>query len=314
MADMVVDATAKAATAPIHTNRRGSGAADALGAAGLHPREKRPRRHHFFEVEDLPWVPRVLRNLITDVLREGIVLRTDAYGAVAPVLASVIHEQRATCVIDLCSGAGGPWTKLKAQLDEQDAAVELVMTDKYPNVAALECARDRIGDGRTRYETESVDAVRVPARLRGVRTLFTGFHHFRPRQARDVLRDARDQRASICVFEFTERRWLTVLLTIPLAPLLTLAYVPRLRPLSLPRLVLTYLVPLGPLSVMWDGVVSNLRTYRATELEAMAAELTTEDYGWTVGTIPPAAGKAPVTYLIGSPRSSLGPHGPAVAA
>jgi hypothetical protein len=308
---MVVDTHAESATSSTQAVRKFPTADGSAQGPGRLARLGLRRRHHLFEIEDLPWVPRVLRDLITDVLREGIVLDGDAYGGVVPVLAGVIREQRATRVIDLCSGAGGPWTRLKAELGGEDAAIELVLTDKYPNLAAFRSVAERICDGATHYEHSVVDATRVPARLRGVRTLFTSFHHFRPHQAQALLRDARDQRAAICVFEFTERRWASILMTIPLAPVLTWLTVPRLRPTSITRLVLTYLIPIAPLSVMWDGVVSNLRTYREPELRAMVAELAADDYTWKVGQLPPTGERrAPVTYVVGQPHRDLEPRGP----
>ena len=59
--------------------------------------------------------------------------------------------------------------------DPAHAAVELVLTDLYPNATAA--ARvEALGDPRIRYEREPVDATRVGER-RGVRTLVGSFHH-----------------------------------------------------------------------------------------------------------------------------------------
>jgi hypothetical protein len=65
------------------------------------------------------------------------------------------------------------------------------------------------------------------------------------------------------------------------------------------QLVFTYLVPVLPPMLMWDGVVSVLRTYRVADLEAMTADLSSPDYRWEIGTIPAMGNRWP--YLIGTP-------------
>jgi hypothetical protein len=258
------------------------------------------KRRHLFEFEDLPWLPAGLRNMVTDVLREGVVLRRDVYRSVVPMLTKVIREQNAFRVVDLCSGSSGPWTRLKARLAEENPDLDLVFTDKYPNKPAFRAAIERIGDGRTGFEAEPVDATRVPSRLTGIRTLFTSFHHLRPPVARQVLRDAFEQRVTIAVFEFTARRWRPILRTALLAPILVWAYAPRIRPLTLPRLIFTYLIPIVPIVVTWDGVVSNLRTYSTDELADLVAGLSSPDYRWEIGELTDPHGP-PVTYVIGQP-------------
>lgn len=260
------------------------------------------KRLHLFEFEDLAWMPKAMRNVVTDVLREAVVLRGDVYRAVAPTLAAVVRQQRASRVIDLCSGAGGPWPLLKHRLADEQADVELVFTDRYPNNAAFHHVVARIGDGSTGFEPDPVDATDVPARLTGVRTLFTSFHHLHPTTARHVLRDAFEQRTSICVFEFTERHWRPALFSVVAGPLLAWAYVPRIRPVTIGRLVFTYLLPVTPIVVAWDGMVSNLRTYSQEELSEMVETLSAPDYMWQIGCLPgPGRHRPPVTYLIGQP-------------
>jgi hypothetical protein len=77
---------------------------------------------------------------------------------------------------------------------------------------------------------------------------------------------------------------------------------PTIRPLKLSWLFFTYLVPLVPLLVLWDGVVSCLRIYSPRELRDLVDALPDNDYEWDIGTIP-LGGPAHATYLVGRPRS-----------
>ena len=170
------------------------------------------------------------------------------------------------------------------------------LTDLYPNRPGMQRVQDESG-GRISFRPEPVDAGSVPADLPGVRTLFTALHHFRPDEARAVLADAVRQRQPVAAFEFTERSLRGLLLSAA-SPLLVWGSTPRIRPARPARLLWTYVVPLVPLTVLVDAVVSCLRTYSPLELRELVAEF--ETYTWETGTV---RGHSPfaVTYLLGYP-------------
>ena len=161
------------------------------------------------------------------------------------------------------------------------------------------------GDSSVRgYEFKSlgpVDATEVPNELQGFRTMFTSFHHFSPEQAGAVLQNAVDAGEGIGVFEVTRRAPSTILLTLAWGLLLFLC-TPWIRPFRWSRLFWTYLVPIIPLVLLFDGVVSCLRSYRPIELREIVGRLIANDYQWEVGE---TSGELPVTYLIGRPRGPI---------
>ena len=160
----------------------------------------------------------------------------------------------------------------------------------------------RSGDA-IRFYAGSVDATRVPVTLPGVRTLFSGFHHFAPKAARAVLEDAVRTRQPIAVFEASHRS-VAALFAITFSPLFVLLVTPAIRPFRISRLFWTYLVPLIPLLVLFDGVISSLRIYTPTELLELTAGLGGDDYQWEAGE-DRGAGPLPTTYLIGYPTQCL---------
>ena len=150
------------------------------------------------------------------------------------------------------------------------------------------------------YWPQSVNGACVPAELRGVRTLFASFHHFAPATAREVLKDAFDQRSPICVFEATSRTPGAIALSL-LLPLLVLVITPSIRPASWFQIFFTYLVPVLPLLVFWDGLVSQLRTYSKEELLELTSDLYSPDYAWECGVVQAAGIPFKTAYLIGRP-------------
>jgi hypothetical protein len=142
----------------------------------------------------------------------------------------------------------------------------------------------------------------VPDDLAGVRTIFTSFHHFSPGEAASLLRDAVAAGQPIGIFEVARRSPSAVALMFPWA-LLALLYTPMVRPFRWSRLLWTYLLPVIPLVLLFDGIVSCLRSYRPEELLEIARESGQSEYGWQAGELSGAPGVR-ITYMTGAP---LGP-------
>ena len=253
-------------------------------------------RLHLIELHDQPWCPSPVRDGVTDQLRfTSSLLR--AYKPIAGRLADALERSESRHLVDLCAGGGGPWTYL---LDEIAHAVDdVVLTDYYPNRPAFERAVEASG-GRIRFEADSVDATDVPENLEGFRTVFTAFHHFRPEQARSIVQSAVEDGVGIGIFELTERSLSSLALVGLGAPLVAAALTPFVPPFRLSRLLLTYALPLIPLSLVFDGVVSCLRTYSPADLEAIVGTLDAPGYEWEIG-VERGFHPMPVTYLIGHP-------------
>lgn len=254
-------------------------------------------RFNFSEIHEQPWFPKTLRDDVTDAL-QCILSVGNVYQPVASRLGRALHATGTVRLVDLCSGAGGPWTWLRLTLDHQNKGhLEIRLTDKYPNISAFERA-EVTSRGQISYCTESIDAARIPARLDGFRTMFTSFHHFPPNEAAAIIQNAVDNRQGIGVFEAPTRRPLTILLTF-LVPFLALLMAPFIRPFRLSRLVWTYLFPVIPFVLWFDGLLSCLRAYSPAELSALISGLEMNNYKWEVGE--ETGWLAPVTYMLGYP-------------
>lgn len=254
------------------------------------------KRRHLFEWSDLPGWPDSLRHLLTGYLQTFHAL----VQPFTPVIESIARAMQAVGtdrIVDLCSGAGGPWVLLGPQIARVlGHPVHVLLTDKFPVAREHRAVSD---EAHVRYHPEPVDAMAVPETLTGARTLIDGFHHFPPDSARAILQDAVDHGAPIVVLETLQRtpRYLSGAMWIPLV---VWALTPRIRPVSLQRLALTYVVPLAPALITWDVAVSTMRCYTPDELLAMTETLEGPRYVWEAGSYRYRA--TPVTYLIGYPE------------
>lgn len=259
------------------------------------------RRIQFFEIEDQYWLPSSIRNGITDFLQFAVD-HGDLYKGFAIRLSEALNRSGETQIIDLCSGAGGPMKSLLKHIPEfKRGRIKVHLTDYYPNLPALSELAHTAPTSFT-YSKESVSALDVPPSLKGFRTLFSSFHHFNKQDATRIVQDAMAKQCGIAIAESTQRHVL-LLAYMALTPLLVLLTSPFQKPFRWSRLFWTYVIPVVPLAVAFDGFVSCLRTYSPEELMEIVRNVTgSESYEWQAGVERFGALPIGVTYLIGYPR------------
>ena len=170
----------------------------------------------------------------------------------------------------------------------------------------------RRSSGRRRHFASRSSASRsmrdtCPRASPGLRTIFNGFHHFRPEDATAVLRNAAEARPA-------DRDLRDLPADTPLhdhsaAPHTDLRHA---------RHAVDAAVSMGPApvdiprsaraaDVLWDGFVSQLRAYTTTELEALGAEADARA-SWRAGQVPMGTTPGTLTYLLGYPAESRVPE------
>jgi hypothetical protein len=254
------------------------------------------------ELHEQAWLPGILRDYMTDAL-QFVMGVGGVYRPAMRLLIGAVDSAGARRLVDLCSGGGGPWPWLyKSVTNGRGGDFHIVLTDKYPNLPAFEKARAD-SNGAIDFWPGPVEASHMPENLTGFRTMFTSFHHFTPEQASNILRGAVEQRQGIGVFDLPRRSLLTILMVfvVPLAALLT---APFMQPFRWTRLFWTYVIPVVPFMLWYDGILSCLRAYTPSEMKQLSAEIGAEDYTWEAG----ETGRlVPVTYLLGYPSSGAPP-------
>lgn len=255
------------------------------------------KRIHLFEFEDQSWFPSFLRNYGTDFL-QFLSNATKMYKPIVPLLNSLIKKTGQSQIIDLGSGGGGGLLWLNEELKKSNSGLKILLTDLFPNTPAFGYTKSKAEN--IDYDSRAIDARNVPSELKGIRTQFLSLHHFKPEDAKSILQNAIDSESPIAIFEGQERSIPSIIAMI-FSPISVLLTTPFIRPFKLGRILFTYLIPIVPLFVLWDGVVSSLRTYSVKEMNELVADLNnSQSYNWNIGKL--KSGPGVVLYLIGSKK------------
>lgn len=251
------------------------------------------KRIHLFEFEDQKWFPGFLRNYMTDFL-QYLSNKAKIYKPVIPIIKKALQKSETNQIIDLGSGGGGGLIWLNEELKKEIPSLKIILSDFYPNIPAFKRTKKQANNFE--YLEQSIDARNVPKELIGLRTQFLSLHHFKPEDAKKILQNAIDSNRSIAIFEAQERS-LASIIAMLFSPLSVFFTTPFIRPFKLGRIIFTYLIPIVPLFVLWDGLVSALRTYSVEEMNELVKSLNRkEEYNWEINKI--KSGLGVVLYLL----------------
>ncbi|WVO13320.1 hypothetical protein L204_100934 [Cryptococcus depauperatus] len=236
-------------------------------------------RPWLFEIEDQSWCPAYLRDPVRDILtflwthRIWPLQLKAPYEGAAEVLERVIQDVEAQGVrgykshenlniVDFGSGASGPLQKIERRINQNrleacKSLIHFYLSDLNPMPASLPPSKP----SSISYILEPVNVLHAPVSVtckRHLRTFFLSFHHFNEDTARAAIADAMKSAESVCIFELQECDLASVVMILMIAPLSWLL-MPFRRP-TLTTLLFTYLVPLIPFMLVFDGLVSVYRT------------------------------------------------------
>lgn len=226
--------------------------------------------------------------------------RFDIYKSVLPIIERGLQASGKTEWLDCASGGGGGLINLFNALVARQPKVTLMLTDLFPNVKAFEQTK-ALDPSRISFEYQPVDAVDLPQHLKHkFRTLFGAFHHLNKTTATKLLQQAVDDKTPIAIFEPLSRT-LPAFVSMLFVPINVWLLTPFIRPVHWSVLPFIYLLPLVPVYILWDGVVSILRMYSKPELEAVVKGLkNSEIFFWEIGQI--GSGPMKISYLYGQPK------------
>jgi len=221
-----------------------------------------------FEFGDLDCIPKWYHFY----LRSYLVLFYRLFGYYKlwiPSLTDFIRQTQANTLLEYCSGSGEVMKLIAAELkDDEFKHVDFILSDLKPQPEFVEIINKHPeSNGRFRYITDPVDATAILEGMDYPRIFVNSFHHFTPAQVEKIMKYNLERGNEVIILEYVRNTPLGYIsmLTGALSIFLTLPFVIKLKDLPL-MAFFTYVLPIFPLMVLWDGVVSCMHVYNQKQL------------------------------------------------
>ncbi|KAK8044622.1 hypothetical protein PG993_004646 [Apiospora rasikravindrae] len=173
------------------------------------------------------------------------------------------------------------------------APVNFVMTDLHPHPKAWAASASK--SQNLTYEPESVDASNAPAALIDryrqadknqpggliFRLFNLAFHHFDDGLARAILKNTVETSDAIGIFEMQDRN-LSSIVTCALFGLFIPLVAPVLYWWAPWRLFWVYIIPIVPFVLVFDGLISSIRTRTPEEIEVLLRTCGADTTDWEI--------------------------------
>lgn len=194
-------------------------------------------------------------------------------------------------IIDFCAGGGGPTPSIERVVNGHlrsldKAPVRFVLTDLHPNIDAWDKVASK--NPLITYESEGVDASAAPEHLvrrdygkKTLRLFNLAFHHFDDPLAKAILRDTVETSQGFAIFELQDRSFASALTNLVLGIGVILAaplYAWKWR--SPAALIFSWLIPILPFVLVFDGYISSLRTRTPEEVEVLLRSCGADSSEW----------------------------------
>lgn len=239
------------------------------------------KRLHLFEFCDQPWLKGFWREAYMDGLNTSFKMFKIHHGLFKPFCEWVDAAKKKN-VLEVCSGGGGPMDSIVTRAKENGKPIPFItLSDLNPDINAFKKTKEKHPE-HINYIKEPVDAANTESLNAELISLCSSFHHLSPKIAGKILSNASKNSNGIFIREVLSRNILnaasSLLNIIPL--MLTPFFSGRT---SLLKVLFTTIIPIIPLMIIFDGIVSVFRTYTTDEIIHMMPDEMKRNWEWVEG-------------------------------
>jgi hypothetical protein len=219
------------------------------------------------ELEDYNWFPNWLRRFQMEFIG-SIATWFALYKPIVPIANALLKAQNKCLIIDVCSGSGEPAIYLQNQL-KSECTTQL--SDKFPQ-------KLNIHTPSITYLKESVDVIKISPQKKVLYTMYNAFHHFTKEEQIKILQQFSTSQASIVITEILTPSFFALLNVVVTGSIGQLLLTPFIRPFNVWRLFFTYIIPINIFTVVYDGVISVLKSKSAKQYKQIANNVVNKCY------------------------------------
>ncbi len=239
------------------------------------------KRFQLFEFCDQPWLKGAWREAYLDGLNTTFKMFKFHEGLSIPFNAW-LKKAKNNQILELCSGGGGPIdTLIKNSAQNSNKNLKITLSDLTPDLKAFETVKNKYPQNIDYIKT-STDATNTKDINANLIFMCSSFHHFSPDMAKKILLNASKNSNGIFIREILSRNFFNMISSIfNLIPLmLTPFFSGRF---TFFKCLITTILPIIPLMIIFDGIVSVFRTYTTEEIMAMMPDEMKMYWDWVSG-------------------------------
>ena len=167
-----------------------------------------------------------------------------------------------------------------------------ILSDKYPDVSFVNSLQ-------TEYLPGAADVLMLLPQPSTLYTMYNSFHHFSDNEQRSLVQKMVQPGSCFCFVEILEPGFFTLIRILFASTILQVFSAPFVKPFSLARLFFTYVIPVNLLTVLYDGIISVLKSKTAGQYRQLLTNISEGDYAITVNSY--GSWKGRVIYIKGIP-------------
>lgn len=190
------------------------------------------------ELEDYSWFPLILRKFQMDFIG-FVVTKFHFYDVFIEYLQKQNLEN--TKMYDLCSGSGEPAIYI---FSKSTCFSKLFLSDKFPSSDKIIFA----------------DVLEMDFQKGFCYTMFNAFHHFTDDEKLKLISKINNSGARAYFVEILEPNLIFIIKVMSLTLIGNLFITPFIKPFSITRIILTYIIPINLFTITYDGVISILKS------------------------------------------------------
>jgi ubiquinone/menaquinone biosynthesis C-methylase UbiE len=222
------------------------------------------------ELEDFTWFPSLLRQYQLSYI--GCVVKwLNIYKPIVPILKQMQTLPSINNIVDLCSGSGEPAIFLQQQTGN---SYSTLLTDKFPSQI--------ISLPPIAYHPASINALKINPKNDTLYSMYNAFHHFSTKEQTQLIENIVQNNSSIIIVEILTPSIYSFASVLFAGTLLQCIITPFIKPFSIKRLFFTYILPINIFTVVYDGIISVLRSKSSRQYKTFVNKIHTINYNMEV--------------------------------
>ena len=219
------------------------------------------------ELEDQAWFPDVFRRYQVEYIG-SIVTWFKFYSPLVADIQKLTDENKTIVIQDLCSGSGIPAIYMHRQLKGN---YQTILSDKFP-VSSF------TNSNEISYLKEEVDVLLLEPQPSVCYTMYNGFHHFSNTEQQLLVKKMIAKKNPFFIAEILTPGFFTMMKIILTTTLIQLLTAPFVKPFSFTRLFFTYIIPVNLFTVLYDGIISVIRSKTAKQYADLLGSLSANEF------------------------------------